>query len=444
MTNRHWAQGSRVVGLPLAALALSLAGLVPARAQDSGTPAPAPSSSRPIDFRLPSADVGRPTGVQGPSDNGLPPLAPGERRGQPTPAPTPTPQIAPPRIAPTQPAPSTATPAPTRREAPALTAPAPRAAPAPAADSAAPPLATGSAELAPVDNAVPPATTLPSPPPSDDAAPVSVPATGEGGTPLWAWLLAGLAAIGAGVWYWRRRPVTVDAAPAEEVETPVSVPVTPRPAARVATPVQPRSAIPVPPRPATPAVPAPPASSTPSPLVTRPVDEQRAMVAMSLQIRAIRLTAERVAVSFTLDLTNEGAVAATGLMIRIALGQGSAMPEAVLARFFDGAGGSVLRDDIMLAPGESDRVSTDVILPRTAIEPLMIGGKPMLIPVLAFDVTYHWEGTDDAFGQSAASFVLGRAPAPGAGDKLAPLPLDRLSWTIEQPGARPTAIRRRQ
>lgn len=165
---------------------------------------------------------------------------------------------------------------------------------------------------------------------------------------------------------------------------------------------------------------------------------------MTLQILAIRLTPEQAAVTFTLDLANEGNVAATGLMIRIALGQGSAMPEAVLARFFDGAGGSILRDDIMLAPGESDRVSSDVLLPRAAIEPLMIGGKPMLIPVLAFDVTYHWEGTGDAFGQSAASFVLGRAPAAGAGDKLSPLPLDRASWAVDRPGARPTAVRRRQ
>ncbi|MGL3823408.1 hypothetical protein [Sphingopyxis sp. R3-92] len=441
-----------MAGVSLAALALSLAGAVPAWAQDSETQAPTRPSSRPMDFRLPPADDGRSTGVQGPSDNGLPPLAPGERRGQPTPAPAPAPQIAPPRVAPTQPAPSTATPAPTRREAPAPTAPAQRAAPAPAADSAAPPPATGGAEAAPVDNIAPPATALPSPPPSDDSAPVSAPASGEGGTPFWVWLLAGLAAIGAAIWYWRRRPVPVDAVSPEEFEAPA--PVAPRPAARAVTPVQPRPATPAPPRPApprpaTPAVQAPSVPSTsmpstPAPLVTRPVDEQRAMVAMSLQIHAIRLTAEQVAVSFTLDLTNEGAVAATGLMIRIALGQGSAMPEAVLARFFDGAGGSVLRDDIMLAPGESDRVSSDVLLSRAAIDPLMIGGKPMLIPVLAFDVTYHWEGTGDAFGQSAASFVLGRAPAPGAGDKLAPLPLDRPSWTIDLPGARPTAIRRRQ
>lgn len=442
MTNRHWAQGCRVAGLPLAALAL--AGTAPASAQNSETPAPAPSSSRPLDFRLPPADDGRPTGVQGPSDNGLPPLAPGERRGAPTPAPAP--QVAPPRVAPTQPAPSTATPAPapTRRDAPASTTPAQRAAPGPGpvADSAAPAVPTpDSAALPPVDNSVPAPGTLPSQPPADDAAPAPAPASGGGNTPLWAWLLAGLAAIGAGVWYWRRRPVPVDAAPVDEVEMPVPVPAAPRPAARAVAPAQPAPAAPVPPRSATPVAPIPP---TPSPLVTRPTDDQRAMVAMTLEIQAIRLTAEQAAVSFTLDLTNEGAVAATGLMIRIALGQGSAMPEAVLARFFDGAGGSVLRDDIMLAPGESDRVSSDVRLPRAAIEPLMIGGKPMLIPVLAFDVTYHWEGTGDAFGQSAASFVLGREPAPGAGDKLAPLPLDRPSMTIDRPGVRPTAIRRRQ
>src|SRR3546814_3292502 len=99
---------------------------------------------------------------------------------------------------------------------------------------------------------------------------------------------------------------------------------------------------------------------------------------MALGVQAIRMTAEHLTVAFSLDLTNNGPVAATGLMIRIALGQGSAMQEAVIARFFDGAGGSVLRDDIELAPGAGERVDTEVTLPRTAIEPLMIAGKPML------------------------------------------------------------------
>src|SRR3546814_8503067 len=106
-------------------------------------------------------------------------------------------------------------------------------------------------------------------------------------------------------------------------------------------------------------------------------------------------SSDLLTVAFSLDLTNNGPVAATGLMIRIALGQGSAMQEAVIARFFDGAGGSVLRDDIELAPGAGERFDTEVTLPRTAIEPLMIAGKPMLVPVLVFDVPSHWEGDAD-------------------------------------------------
>jgi hypothetical protein len=131
-------------------------------------------------------------------------------------------------------------------------------------------------------------------------------------------------------------------------------------------------------------------------------------------------------------------------MVRIALNQGSAMPEAVLARFYDGAGGSVLRDDMVLTVGAGERMSTEATLPRAAIEPLMVGGKPMLIPVLAFDVTYHWDGEGDGFGQNAGSFVLGREPAAGAGDRLAPLPLDRDRYAVTRPGMRATAVRRHQ
>src|SRR3546814_17492623 len=80
---------------------------------------------------------------------------------------------------------------------------------------------------------------------------------------------------------------------------------------------------------------------------------------MALAVQSIRMTAEHMTVGFSLDLTNNGPVAATGLMVRIALGQGSAMQEAVLARFFDGAGGSVLRGDIELAPGAGERLATE-------------------------------------------------------------------------------------
>ena len=431
----------------LAALALALAGPggLPAAGQETGTPTPTPPSSRPIDFRLPPADEERTPGVQGPSDNGLPPIAPGERRG------IPTPQPAPPRVTPTQPAtptrPATAaptpTPAPARRATPDTSAsrstpndPSAPTAQAPAPTEVNPPLAP--ATPAPSDSAAPSATP---PVPADDGSAPSASPSGQGGTPIWAWLLAGLAALGAGVWYWRRRPLPAGEAPVEFA--PPAQPETPRPAPRAASPTPQPSAPPARPAPGPP-VPAAPPERTPSPLVTRPVDERRAIVGMALDIQGIRMTADQVAVSFVLNLHNQGPVAATGLMVRIALGQGSAMPETVLARFFDGAGGSVLRDDMTLEPGAGEQLSTEVMLPRAAVDPLMIAGRPMLVPVIAFDVTYHWDGPGDAFGQNAGSFVLGREQGASGSEKLAPLPLDRASHRVDRPGVRATAIRRAQ
>lgn len=435
MTVRNfWRQQAAALALAAAVLAAG----APVAAQDTTT------SPRPIDFRLPPpTDDGRAPGVQGPSDNGLPPVAPGERRGQPTPTPTPAPTptptspqpVAPPRVTPTQPATATPAPAPARRDTPSTATPRPAQPETPRGTE---PATTDSPPLPPLDTVTPPpaATGDAAPATADATPPAAAPEDTPSGTPIWAWALAVLAAAAAAFWYWRRR--TAPAGPAvEEIDE------APRPAGRAAVP-PPRPAAPAAPRPA----PAPPPASRPQPasahpLVTRPAAEQRAMVGMALDIRSIRFAPDHVAVGFALNLLNQGTVPATGLMVRIALGQGSAMTEAVLGRFFDGAGGSVVRDDIVLAAGAGEELSTEVMLPRAAIEPLMIGGKPMIVPVIAFDVTYHWDGEGEAFGQNAGSFVLGRE-GPDGGDKLAPLPLDRASYSVDRPGVRSTAIRRSQ
>lgn len=217
-------------------------------------------------------------------------------------------------------------------------------------------------------------------------------------------------------------------------QQPLKQPLTPPAAAKAPVPVPP----PASPRPAT-----SDAYVTAAPLVRRPVDEVRADVAMEVAVRSIRIEADHVAVGFLLTLSNRGRMDATGLMVRIALGQGSAMNEMVLGRFYDGAGGSVLRDDIDLAAGRSEQLSSEVKLPRASIEPLMMAGKPMMVPVLAADVTYNWDGPGDAFGQIAAAYVLGRAPVGGS-DKLAPIPLDHVPLAVDRPGARATAVSRRQ
>ena len=433
MTVRKFGQGRWRAALPLAIAMIAVGTATPIAAQQAESPAPTPAPSS--TFRLPPADDGRAPGVQGPSDNGLPPVAPNESRGSPpaptpTPTPSPTRPVAPPQVTPTQP--RAAAPAPTTAPTvvrPGAPAAASRTAPS-SSDSAPAQDSPGSAVLPTLQNAAPAAEAdapalAPAPAdvaPTAAAAPDSVPT----GTPIWAWLLAGLAALGAGLWYWRRRSAL--AGPViDEVAAPRAAPPAPppRPAAPVAPvrPAEPRSA---------------------SPLVNRAAGERRAVVGMALDIRGIRFAPDQVVVAFSLHLINQGILPATGLMVRIALNQGSAMPEAVLGRFFDGAGGSVLRDDMTLDAGAGEELSTEVMLPRAAIEPLMIGGKPMLVPVIAFDVTYHWDGEGDAFGQNAGSFVLGREQGASGSEKLAPLPLDRASYQVDAPGARATAVKRAQ
>jgi hypothetical protein len=441
MTVRTIGRQEKTARLSLGALAVSLALSVPAGAQQADTPAPTPAPSS--TFRLPPANDGRAPGVQGPADNNIPPLSPGDSSPAPTPAPAPA---APPVVA-TQPSRTTPTPA------PASAIPAPRRDAAAPVQAAPRPAEAAPDATAPADAAAPATDGAPAASPgfsSDPTAPVTpapaadtgaTPSTSGETTPIWAWLLAGLAAAGAGFWYWRRRPAVAGAAPAEYAEP---VPAA-KPLPRAAEPA-PRPAPATPPRAPVAPVPAAPAAAAPSvsPLVTRPAAEQRAIVSMALDIRGIRMTREQLVVAFTLNLLNQGPVAATGLMVRIALNQGSAMTEPVLARFFDGAGGSVLRDDMVLEPGAGEQLSTEVMLPRAAVEPLIIGGKPMLVPVMAFDVTYHWDGEGDAFGQNAGTFVLGREQGTSGSEKLAPLPLDHPNFVVNRPAARTTAIRRAQ
>lgn len=437
MTVRTIGRNEKTARLSLGAMAASLALSMPVAAQQSDTasPTPAPSST----FRLPPANDGRAPGVQGPTDNNIPPLGPSERPGQPSPTPAPAPS--PPAVVATQPATSAPAPsgsAPARRPATATNQTAPRAIDA-VPGTTAPALPAGT-EAAPASDAAPsaapgfsndPTAPVVAAPVADDGT-VPTPASGDG-TPIWAWLLAGLAALGAGLWYWRRRPAVAGDVPADYAE-PTPPPPLPKSLPRAAEPA-PRAA----PVPA-----ARPASQPASPLVTRPADEQRAIVSMALDIRGIRMTREQLVVAFSLNLLNQGPVAATGLMVRIALNQGSAMTEPVLARFFDGAGGSVLRDDMVLEAGAGEQLSTEVMLPRVAVEPLIIGGKPMLVPVLAFDVTYHWDGDGEAFGQNAGTFVLGREQGVSGSVKLAPLPLDHPTFVVNRPAARTTAIKRAQ
>lgn len=154
----------------------------------------------------------------------------------------------------------------------------------------------------------------------------------------------------------------------------------------------------------------------------------------------MELTGDHLRIRFALMLANRGDRPATGGLVRIALQQANARQGELLARFFDGAGGSVLAEEIEIAAGDVGMVERNALLPLDGVEVMMIGGYPSLVPVIGFDATYHWDGDGDAFGQTACAFVLGSA-ASGDG-RVAPVRLDLGPRLITGPAARITEMQR--
>lgn len=430
--SQHVMGKSRQICAPVA-MAVLAAMLTPAsaaaQAQESAPATPPPTGSL-RGFQLPPADSARDNDVQGPSNNGLAPREVPDRRPQPVAPPTiaAVPVVAPGEVERSPEAPSVrsaqmppatrdrgADPVADRNDRAVGGAPPASVSRAPLESGRNVPAPDSSLILPPIAARVNPATARPVP-----LSPVA-----------WALPLA-LLLLGSGYWWFRRRPA---------VATGPTVPTAG--ASRAAAPV-------APPKPGpgnSPAASAPPPTSV-SPanhavgaLVTRVDAERRAELVMALDIERLAMTPTHLVIGFALHLTNRGGAAATGAMVRIALQQAAADQDVPLGHFFDGVGGSLIRDEIEIAAGASDGLSGEAHLPRDRIAPLMIGGKPMLVPVLAFDVTYHWDGTGAAFGQTASAFVVGRELG-GHNSRLGPLRLDQADYIVTPASVRATSLQR--
>lgn len=313
-----------------------------------------------------------------------------------------------------------------------MTAPAPAPAQASPLSSAtvpiiAPPLPTGSAGTETRPLAEPEAAT-----PGPSAPPPTLPVTSPDTLPWvpvwWPWALAFVTALVAGLWWLRRE--RAEAALADGAEVAVAAPEALEKA--TAPPVR---------------APAPPptaravSDSYPPALSAAPIpDTGRARLTMTLQVEAIEMLAEQARIRFALLLANQGDRVATGGLVRIALQQANRQQSELLERFFDGAGGSVLAEDVEIAPGDVGTIARNALLPLAQVEPMLVAGYPSLIPVIGFDVTYHWDGEGDAFGQVAAAYVLGSLTA--ADGKIAPVRLDLPPRRLASPSARVTEMQR--
>lgn len=365
------------------AIALLSAG-VSALSAGAQTTSPPPQTLPGLDdFSLPSS---RPTPQ-------VTPLTTPAPQATPTPTPAPTPVVTPtPR--------GTPAPRPTPRPTVAAT-PSPRATPTPTPTPSPAPGAT------PTFAAV--ATAAPRP------APVATPAMAvpQDVAPGWGgWIAAGagLAALVAGILWWRRRR-----------ETSVAVPQNTRPAPEAREPVQPAAAPPDAPQPV----------ATPAMLDPAPIVPDRAQVTMILQPRRAGLNLLSATVEAELLLRNDGVAPALAIRVgALLIGAAAGLPGDVGPLFARPVGRPVT-PPFALAPGEERRVRLVVALPRAEIQPLTAGGRAMFVPVVAVNVLYDAGGIE---GQTAQAFAVGVERVDSA--KLAPLWLDQPARMFDAIGAR--------
>lgn len=282
-----------------------------------------------------------------------------------------------------------------RQPAPIIREPA-EARPPSAPEAAPPPAATPepAARPAPAPPPPPPPQTAPAP------APAPVEPSEQSGTP---WLLAGFAAliaILAGFVVLRRpRRDRFDQRP----QAPEALPKAPPP----------------------PRKPAPPAAATPRP-----------RLALTLEIRAARLSLIGVTVSYALFVENKGDAPAEDILIRGLLLAAGETQQTALGQFLARDAGDALHSIATLAPGATSALSGDLRIGSQALATVQIGTRAALVPLAAFDADYRWEG---GAGRTARAFIVGQEQQPPT-DRLLPLRLDQGPRQFRDAGCRATAL----
>lgn len=346
------------------------------------------------DFRLPGA-TGTPTSrAAGPVD----PTDPTSTVPRARPSATPSPE------------PSASTPAPSPSATPSA---APRAVqPRPAATRAAAPVIAPPVPQPAADTPAPqPSETVTPASPSPTAEPIPQPSLppAEGAFDWRPWAggaLALLAAIGALLWWRRRKPGAPEAEYEPEEAAPVAVEPAPAPS-------------PAP----SPAPPSPP----PAPAFALPAS------ALELTLEAKRLTASLMAtsLSYALRLTNTGTVPLAALAVEADLVSAHASLPVERQIASDSHRLELRHAQVELAPGESVEFTGDLRLPLTEVTPIRAGGAAYFVPLARFRV----EAGDQVLVQT---YVIGELPEQ-TGGALRPFRLDLGPRTYSQVGQRAVA-----
>lgn len=362
-------------------------------------------------------------------------------------------------VAPAPAAPSASSPAPastTTRSAPAARAPAP----SPPRDV--PEVNAG--RVVPDANLPLPGVALPSPPQpgfaGDDraSAPLAPPMVAPRSAPEsdglpWPWLLAGLALALGALFFARQRRQRTDryagafagkaaggdaAAAASPVRaTPAMPAVRPKPAPPTPAParaLQPERRIPsIAARPA--AAPKRQAPASPSDGGGIVASGLRPRLDFELHpIRAETDAARGAALLFDVVVVNNGSAPARDVLVEAQLINAGPGQDEEIGRFFREPVGSGDRLPVIPPMGRVS-IKSRLTIAGADLVPVEIEGRPLFVPLVAFNALYRWSGGDE---QSSASFLVGRGSEEGG--KMAPFRLDLGARSWSGLGARPHSM----
>lgn len=229
---------------------------------------------------------------------------------------------------------------------------------------------------------------------------------------MFVWLmLAAVIGGGAALLLWRRR---TRAALAEGYEydmysAPEPGPAPPPPP----PPPQQPSHVPVRPLPRTelpPAEPPKPAGVVSSRL--------RPWIDLNFTPLACDIEAGRVVIHFDIEMLNSGGSAARDLLVEVSLFNAGPTQQQDIAAFFANPAGSGERIP-GIAPLKSLSLRNSIVVERSNIQMVELGGNQVYVPVVAFNVHYRGTGGE---AQTSASYLVGRDTG---GDKLGPFQLGR-------------------
>jgi hypothetical protein len=173
-----------------------------------------------------------------------------------------------------------------------------------------------------------------------------------------------------------------------------------------------------PPPPATPR-PEPEALPKSPPVVPAGVVSTRLRPWIELELMPGRVIVdqERAVVEFAISIFNSGSTAALDVLIEGSVFNAGPLQDQQIGTFFENPAGQGQKIPA-LPPMQRIAVKSAVSMTRAQFQALEIEGRPLLVPLVAFNALYRWSSGE---GQTSTSYLVGRTTE---GDKLAPFRLD--------------------